>query len=98
MRSLIASALTVLLVSPASAPVDAQASSPYPVRHEQLATLWRDELGDDYVSMGRTTIQPGAAMTPTRFTGDWVARIDTGELTLPPSLTPSPWAATIRLT
>lgn len=58
-------------------------TSPYPVRHEELSTLWPSGLGNDHeVIMGRTTIQPGVAMPLTRFNGEWAVRVDSGVLTV----------------
>ncbi len=77
-RSLV-TGLTLVVVGTGS--VVAQ-TSPYPVRHEELTTLWPSDAGGIKVVMSRTTIQPGVTMPPTRFNGEWASRVDSGVLTV----------------
>lgn len=80
---LLASALGLLITAPAMA----QSPSPEPVgaagvTRELLATTRPLALSDARMEIMWTTLEPGASMPPTRFDGSWLARIESGALTV----------------
>ena len=50
-------------------------SDPPGVTHESLGTSSPDDRYPERIELLRTTLAPGASMTPTRFAGAWLARV-----------------------
>jgi hypothetical protein len=81
--ALLAAALALLITAPAIA----QSPSPEPeeatgVTRELLGTTHPVGLSDARLELMRTTLEPGASMPPTRFDGSWLARMESGALTV----------------
>jgi hypothetical protein len=50
------------------------------VTHERLGMGWLDDRFDDRIESWRSSLEPGAMMPATRFTGDWLMTLEAGGL------------------
>lgn len=74
--------IVVLVNAPTLAQSPSPSPSPSAVDHETLGVTWPNEPTDTRLELARTTLQPGASIPATRFDGSWLARIESGTLTV----------------